>query len=134
VVVELTTNRLERVGADAHLFAGDRMLTVQWATPHQGRWLVAFEGVDDRRGADDLRGQVLSAEPLEDPEAMWVHELVGCHLVDQVGQDRGVVVAVESNPASDLLVLDGGGLVPLRFVTAHQPGIVRTDLPAGLLE
>ena len=34
----------------------------------------------------------------------------------------GVVEAVEANPASDLLVLDGGRLVPLRFVVEHTRG------------
>ena len=53
---------------------------------------------------------------------------------------RGQIVAVESNPASDLAVLEGGGLVPLRFVTTRepagpgQPGVVRAELPAGLLD
>jgi hypothetical protein len=45
------------------------------------------------------------------------------------------VEAVEPNPASDLLVLAGGGLVPLRFVVAHEPGVsVTVDVPEGLLE
>ena len=140
VVVELTTNRLERVERGARLFAGERVLIVLNSTPHQGRWIVAFEGVLSREAADDLRGTALSAEPLEDADALWVHELVGSRLVDQDGRDRGRIVAVESNPASDLAVLDGGGLVPLRFVLAHQagsdgePGQVRADLPAGLLD
>ena len=146
VVVELTTNRLERVSPGARLFDGEQAMTVERATPHLGRWLVAFEGVADREGAEALQGRVLTADPIEDPEALWVHEMVGSRLVDQDGTDRGEIVAIESNPASDLAVLDGGGLVPLRFVTARQPaepagpghpgrpGIVRADLPAGLLD
>lgn len=158
VVVELTTNRLERVSTGSVLFAGERPLTVERATPHQGRWLVAFEGLLDRPAADSLRGQELTADPIDDPEALWVHELVGCRLVDQDGTDRGRIVAIESNPASDLAVLEGGGLVPLRFVNFHQPGtpvesgspgepgsagepgtagrpgIVRAELPLGLLD
>ncbi len=43
------------------------------------------------------------------------------------------VVAVEANPASDLLVLEGGGLIPLRFVAEHQlDGL--SSIPPGLLE
>lgn len=140
VVVELTTNRVERVSAGSVLVAGDRPLTVVHSTPHQGRWIVAFEGVESREAAEDLRGYTLSAEPIDDPEALWVHDLVGSRLVDQDGADRGEIVAVESNPASDLAVLNGGGLVPLRFVTSMEPagpgrpGIVRAELPAGLLD
>jgi len=42
---------------------------------------------------------------------------------------------VEPNPASDLLVLTGGGLIPLRFVIDHQAGVrVTVDVPEGLLD
>ena len=45
------------------------------------------------------------------------------------------MAAVEANPASDLLVLAGGGLVPLRFVVDHQAGVrVAVDVPDGLLD
>jgi hypothetical protein len=44
------------------------------------------------------------------------------------------VTAVEVNPASDLLVLDDGHLVPLRFVTATEPGRVTVDVPEGLFD
>jgi hypothetical protein len=46
------------------------------------------------------------------------------------------VAAVESNPASDLLVLESGGLIPVRFVTGHDPSAhtVDVDIPEGLLE
>jgi len=44
------------------------------------------------------------------------------------------VTAIEANPASDLLVLDGGGLVPMVFVVESQPGRVVIDPPDGLLD
>ena len=77
---------------------------------------------------------VLSAPPLDDPAALWVHELVGAEVVDTAGLPLGTVDAVQANPASDLLVLAGGGLVPLRFVVAHEPGRVTVDPPPGLLD
>jgi len=40
---------------------------------------------------------------------------------------------VEANPAHDLLVLDGGGLVPMVFVVEHAEGRVVIDPPEGLL-
>ena len=134
VVVALVTNREERVAPGAILWTGEAPLTVVTSTPHQGRWVVAFEGIHDRPSADALRGSVLQAPPLEDPDALWVHDLVGSRLVDQEGRDRGQVVSVQANPASDLMVLDGGGLVPLRFVTSSQAGTVRAELPEGLLD
>ncbi len=47
----------------------------------------------------------------------------------------GTVESVEANPASDLLVLDGGALIPLRFVVEHEPGVrVTVEVPDGLLD
>src|SRR5579862_867240 len=110
-------------------------LTVDDARPHQDRHLVRFVGVRDRAGAEGLRGLVLRAPPLERPGTLWVHELLGAAVVAPDGRALGVVSAVEANPASDLLVLEDGGLIPLRFVTAHEPGVrVVVDVPEGLLD
>jgi len=134
VVVELTTNRTERLDPGSRLYAGDVELEVLASSPHQHRWIVTFAGVEGREGSEALRDLILSAEPVEDPGELWVHELIGCRLVEPDGADHGTVVAVQANPASDLLVLDGGGLVPLRFVVEHRPGVVVADLPTGLLD
>lgn len=134
VVVELFTNRTERLSAGTVLGSGRGPLEVVRSSPHHHRWIVAFAGVGDHAGAEALRGEVLSAEALEDPDALWVHELVGAEVIDAAGRARGTVVAVQANPASDLLVLDGGALVPLRFVVSRQPGRVHVDEPAGLFD
>jgi len=102
--------------------------------------LLCFQDVDDRGAAEQLRGLVLSADPLVptdadlDDDEMWVHELVGCTVVDRNDVAVGEVVAVEANPAHDLLVLDEGGLIPVVFIVEHGDGRVVVDLPAGLLE
>ena len=134
VFVKLTTDRTERLDPGSVLDSDRGPLTVRSSRPHQNGWIVAFDGVPDRNAAESMRGTVLRAEPLDDPDVLWVHELVGCRVVGVDGRDHGQVTAVEANPASDLLVLDGGGLVPLRFVVRHEPGLVEVDVPAGLLE
>ena len=103
------------------------------------RYLVLFEGVRDRAGAERLRGADLSAEPLDVPGAMWVHELVGAQVRDVgsgSGAEVGRVVAVEANPASDLLVLDSGALIPARFIVRHDTAahVIDVEMPEGLLE
>src|SRR4051795_4383938 len=106
VIVELLTNRAERLTPGTTLAtATGGALHIDAARPHQGRWIVTFDGVPDRTAAEGLRGTILRAEPLEDPEALWVHELVGATVVDTAGSQLGTVSAVEANPASDLLVL-----------------------------
>jgi 16S rRNA processing protein RimM len=101
-----------------------------------GRFIVAFEGVGDRDAADRLRGTELSAPPIDVPGALWVHELVGAAVRDAAGDVVGTVAAVEANPASDLLVLDSGALIPIRFVTRHDAAarVIEVDIPEGLLE
>ncbi len=138
VVVALVTNRRERVAAGAVLHVASGTVVVHGSRPFEatgdGRWIVAFEGVSDRAAADALRGVVLQAPPLDDPDALWAHELIGCAVASVSGDLLGRVTAIESNPASDLLVLEAGGLIPLRFVTDHHDGRVTVDIPAGLLD
>jgi len=134
VVVRLVTDRTERLASGAVLSSSVGDLEVVRASPHHDRWIVSFAGVTDRDGAEALRDVVLRAEPIVDPEALWVHELHGSEVVDVAGRSLGHVTAVEANPASDLLVLEGGGLVPLRFVVDHGPDRVVVDVPDGLLE
>jgi 16S rRNA processing protein RimM len=134
VIVALVTDRVERLDPGSVLASDRGDLTVLSATPHQGRWIVAFAGVSSRDAADALRGVVLSAPPLDDEDALWVHELVGRSVVGVDGTGHGRVVAVEANPASDLLVLEGGGLVPVRFVVDRRDGQVVVDVPPGLLD
>lgn len=133
VVVALSTNRPDRVAKGSVLHTDRGPLTVVASRPHQKRHIVRFAGVDTREGAEALHGLVLSAEPLDDPGALWVHELIGGVVVDQHGTEHGRVAAVEVNPASDLLVLDDGRLVPLTFVVGQDEGRILVDVPDGLL-
>ena len=135
VFVKLTTNRTERLAAGSVLRTADGSeLKVERSGPHQKGWIVAFAGVSGREGAEALRDTVLLAAPVEDRDALWVHELIGAQVVDAEGHPVGEVEAVEANPASDLLVLASGALVPLRFVTSFSDGRVVIDPPPGLLD
>jgi 16S rRNA processing protein RimM len=134
VAVKLVTDRHERLAPGTVLHTASDRLEVVASQPYQEGFLVRFAGVDDRNAAEALRGTTLLAPALADPDTFWVHELIGSEVVDVDQVEHGQVVAVEANPASDLLVLDGGGLVPLRFVVERAPGRLVVDLPAGLLD
>ncbi|MBW8826294.1 MAG: 16S rRNA processing protein RimM [Acidobacteria bacterium] len=134
VIVHLLTDYTERVAPGAVLQTPRGPLTIVASRPHQGQWIVQVEGVADRNGAEALRGTVLRAEPLDDPDALWVHQLIGMTVQAVDGTDIGRITAVEANPASDLLVLDDGHLVPLTFYVSHADGVVVVDPPAGLLD
>jgi len=135
LVVRLVSNRGERLDPGSVLSSPRGPLRVVSARPHKGDWLVRFAEVADRSRAEQLCGLMLSAEPVDDPDELWVHELVGATVRDQHGLDRGRVRAVVANPASDLLELDSGALVPARFVVSHLAGIrVDVDVPEGLFD
>ena len=134
VVVRLVTNRLERLAPGTSLDADGGTLSVVASRPHQGDHLVLFEGVDDRHGAEGLRGVVLRALPLHDEDELWVHKVIGCSVVDQHGVQRGSVTSVLANPASDLLVLESGALVPMTFIDRIEHGTVIVDGPDGLFD
>ena len=135
VIVDLLTDRTERVEVGTVLTdAAGGTYEILTSRPHQGRWIVHFAGVADRTAADALRGTMLKAPPLDDPDALWVHELVGAQLVDVHGAAHGTIDAVQENPAADLLVLDDGRLVPVNFVVAREQGRVVVDVPPGLLD
>lgn len=117
------------------LFADGRPLVVAGARRHHGRWLVRFEDVADRTAAEALTGTSLRADVLPSaPGELWVHELVGCAVHDRATGRLGTVVAVQANPAHDLLVLDGGALVPVVFITDREGEVIVVDVPAGLLD
>ncbi len=135
VVVMLTTNRRERVNAGSVLFTSDRRLLVTKSRPHKSAWIVSFADVTDREFAEQLSGALLHAEPLEDNGVLWAHEMIGAMLVDQQGIERGTVVRMIENPASDLLELDNGALVPARFIVDVSPTKrISADVPLGLFE
>lgn len=134
VVVDLVSNRAERTTPGTVFRTEGGTLRVESSRPFGRRWLMRFRGVDDLAGAQRLRNCILLAEPLADEEALWVHELVGAQVVLSAdGRQVGRVRSVLSNPASDLLELEDGTLVPVRFVVARQQGRVEIDPPAGLL-
>ena len=137
VVVSLTTTETARVAVGSVLIAGDRELVVISSRPHQHRFVVTFDGVHGREGAEAIAGRVLRAEALpdDDPADLWVHRLIGSRVVEPDGTDRGVVEAVQDNPASDLLVLDTGALVPLRFLVGRDDeDRLVVEVPTGLFE
>lgn len=140
VAVVATTNRGERFETGSVLWADGRQLTIASVRRHQDRWLVRFDGVEDRTAAEHLQGSVLTGEPLGSLPAdeHWVHELIGATVVDRAGEPLGRVAAVEANPAHDLLVLDDGALVPVVFIVDERiderPGVVVVDVPSGLLD
>jgi 16S rRNA processing protein RimM len=135
VVVVLVTDRLERLAPGTVLDAGGRPLRVMASRPHQRNHIVSFDGVSDRDAAEALQGVTLRAQAIDDPDELWVHRLIGAPVITVTGAEVGVILAVEANPASDILVLDSGALVPAVFVVEQRDdATVVIDPPEGLFD
>ncbi len=65
---------------------------------------------------------------------LFAHDLIGAEVRDRAGTRIGSVESVQANPAHDLLVLEGGTLIPAVFVVERSPGVIVVDLPEGLLD
>ena len=134
VALHPVTNRPERFAVGSRLVTAAGERAVSRSRRDGTRWLVSFDGIDDREAAAALTGTTVFAAPLDDPDELWVHELCGRSVIDQHGFDAGVVTSVVANPAADLLELDTGHLVPLTFVVRCEPDAVHVEVPDGLFE
>jgi 16S rRNA processing protein RimM len=134
VLVNLVTDRTERLAPGAVVASDRGDLVVRAARPHHDRWIVTFDGCSTREQADELRGLTLRAEAIDDPDEMWVHDLVGATVVTVAGDTVGRCVGVIANPAADLIEVDGGALVPVNFVVDHTADVVTIDPPDGLFD
>jgi 16S rRNA processing protein RimM len=135
IFVQLTTDRSDRAQAGSVFFARGQDITVtESRVAGNGRIIARFDAIADRTEAERWINTELFAEPIDDPDALWVHEMIGCVVVDQLGLERGRCVVVLANPAAEILELDTGSLVPTNFVVSVADGIIRVDVPDGLFE
>ncbi len=136
VLVDFWTDRVtERIAPGTELITERGLLIVKAGAKHQQRYIVSFEGTTTREQAEALRGLVLSAPGLDDDDAIWIDELFNAQVYDQDGVLRGKVIEVEENPASDILILDSGFLVPLAFVKEVEANTrIDIEAPKGLFE
>ena len=134
----LSTDRAERAAVGSRLWVRDRWMTVTASSNSGGKWRVHLDAIADRAEAETYSGTKVFAEPIDDPDELWVHHLIGATVIEENGIDRGRCTAVLANPAADLLELDSGALVPVTFVTAVDVSggvpIVTIDPPDGLFE
>ena len=89
--------------------ASHGVLTVESIRVHKGRMLVKFEEVQDRTGAEALRGVRLlidADDVLDEDDAWYPHELTGLKVRTVEGEPRGVVSLCARSCAGPA----GGGL------------------------
>lgn len=100
----------------------------------KGQVVARIDGVDDRNGAEALRGQRLyvgrDSLPAPDEDEYYHVDLIGLAAVDPAGAPLGTVRAVYDFGAGDILEIQGpdGRLSTVPFTRAAVPGV---DLAAG---
>ncbi len=124
-----------------------RELTVATSRLHRSIWLVGFEEIPDRVGAEGIRGtrllldDDLPVEEVDEEDAWYESDLVGLTAFDPAGERVGEVTELRTGPQDQLLIRLADGheaLVP--FVHAIVPtvdvagGRVVVDAPPGLLD
>jgi 16S rRNA processing protein RimM len=134
-------------GAVLHTRRGeeDATLTVTASRLHQGRPVLALEGVESMSDAEALAGLELrvplaALAPLP-PGTYYEHELVGCGVVTTRGEAVGPVRAVESGGGPTRLVIGAGRAeiqVPLVEAICIEIDVegrrIVIDPPDGLLD
>lgn len=129
-----------RFEVGAHLLHEDgRTLVIETARAHRDRFLIRFEGISTRTEAERLRGALYidaSDRRLLGSDEYWPDDLVGCTVTDISGHGFGTVTDVTSNPAQDLLVVDGKHFVPMVKEIVVEVDVSRSriiiDPPEGL--
>ena len=136
VTAVITSDRPERTAPGAVWFLDGRAHTVRAIRPFQQKWIAALDGIETREAAEALTGTVIEGEPIADDDALWAHELLGATVVTPDGTEWGSVAGIYPNPASDLIELADGTLIPTVFVTdaSGLPARVVVDPPEGLLQ
>ena len=135
VFVQLISDSDARVAPGTELFTdGERLVVESSRLASNGRRIVKFEQIHDRTAAESYANRVLRGRPIHDPDALWVHEMIGRRVVEIDGTDHGRCVSVIANPAADLLELDSGALVPSNFVTSIEGDSILVDTPDGLFD
>lgn len=135
VFVQLLSDSDARVAPGSEFFAdGERLVVESSRVASNGRRIVKFDRIADRTAAEQYANRALRGRPIDDPDALWVHEMIGRRVVEADGTDRGRCVSVLANPAADLLELDNGALVPSNFVVSLDEDTITVETPDGLFD
>jgi 16S rRNA processing protein RimM len=116
------------------VYVGDEPHAVRQIRRTDRGFQIAFEGVTDREGADEIRGSAVAVaerRPLVEGE-FWPEQLIGLVVIDESGAEIGQVEDVLTGPGQDRLVVRGlPEIFEVPFVDALVPVV---DLERGRIE
>lgn len=144
VVAPVGASPVDVEAGDTFWLAGAWRRVRRCRIDNKGRWVVALDGCSGRDAAEALRGADVMIEADELPQLeddqYYIHDLIGCRVVDAAGAELGNVVRVVPGPQDQLEVERGGEriLVPmarqlLQEVDLRERRIV-VQVPPGLVD
>jgi 16S rRNA processing protein RimM len=131
--VEPLTDDPSRLHDGLEVYAGTAVRRIEHVRHTPRDVAVKFAGVDDRDGAELLRGKYLEVDaddvsPL--PDGRFYHwQIVGLEVRRRTGELVGRVVDVQEYPANDVWVVDRGDSELL--IPALKDFVVEVDVEAG---
>lgn len=137
VEVEPLGDNPERFAPGSVLRAGNQRVEIERAHPAAGILLrVKIAGVDDRDGAEKLRGRYLEIDAGELPAlpdgAYYEWQLIGLQVYGADGRKLGRLDEVLEYPANDVYVVAGDGRETM--VPAIRDVVRKVDLEAGRMD
>jgi len=121
------------------------VVRVEDSRPHPGGRRLRLTGVEERKGAEELRGAWLEVPresvPAAPAGAFYEFELVGCRCRDRRAGELGEVVRVVADGGGALLEVRGErGTLLVPLVESFLAGVdlagraIELELPVGLVE
>lgn len=115
VKVELHTDFPERFAPDVEVYLGEELekVTIRSARPHQGQMLLQFHDIENRTGAEELRGLWIfipdeQAVTLEE-DTYYVHDIIGLSVQTTGGEALGTVEEVLFTGANEVYIVKTPG-------------------------
>jgi 16S rRNA processing protein RimM len=136
VLIKTFTAAPENIGAYGPLSdeSGTRMFRLESARATPKGVVARLQGVDDRNGAEALRGVALYIERDRLPEAaddeFYHADLVGLAAVSPDGKPAGEIIAVHNFGAGDLLEIRLAGSSKTEFVPFTDEVVPEIDIAA----
>jgi 16S rRNA processing protein RimM len=123
-------------GMDVYVGQDFRRVEINAVRPHKDRYIVRFDGVQGREGAEDLRGcdiRIQSSDATElSPGAFYHWQILGLNVVSDEGESLGTVTRIIETGANDVYVVSGGPERDL-LLPAIESVVRSVDLDTGTL-
>lgn len=135
VAIAVHSEHPERFKAGATLMVGRdvtqaNQMRILESRSNRDRMLVRFEGIDDRDGAESLRGSLIFVEATAladlEEDSFWEHEIVGAIVMDRTGKLLGTLMRVLPRLEQDLWEVSSGEAMVL--VPAAKDIVVSVDV------